>query len=134
MIVYHNMKITTRGIRRFLSKVDDISLVYDLFYLIRADMLALGYYRPTLLKTLDRFILKMEEVLNARQPFTKADLKINGHDLMALGISPSPILGKILDTLLQEVIENPELNTKLQLLKRAMELLVAEFSVGCGQF
>jgi len=123
MIVYHNMKITTKGMRRFLSKIDDLSLLYDLFYLIRADMLALGYYRPTLLKTLDKFILKMKEVLDAKQPFTKADLKINGHDLMGLGVPPAPILGKILDALLQEVIENPELNNREYLLKRATELL-----------
>ena len=50
-------------------------------------------------------------------------LAIGGHDLMELGMKPGPEMGRILNTLLEEVIENPELNTKEILLKRARKLL-----------
>jgi len=50
-------------------------------------------------------------------------LKINGTDLMNdLKLSPSPKIGTILDVLLAEVIEDPELNNKEFLSKRAVEL------------
>ena len=38
-------------------------------------------------------------------------------------LSPSPLMGKILNTLLDEVIENPSLNEREKLIARARELV-----------
>ena len=38
-------------------------------------------------------------------------------------LQPGPIIGTLLHTLFEEVLENPELNTKEQLLARAQQVL-----------
>ncbi len=42
--------------------------------------------------------------------------------MQELGIKPGPIIGKILNQLLELVLENPELNEKSVLLKEAEKL------------
>jgi len=50
-------------------------------------------------------------------------LKINGDDLIKkLKLTPGPKIGAILDVLLSEVIEEPKLNNRELLLKRAKVL------------
>ena len=45
------------------------------------------------------------------------DLAINGKDLIELGMKPGKELGEILQYLLEQVLEEPEWNTREQLLK-----------------
>lgn len=49
------------------------------------------------------------------------DLAISGSDLIAIGVKPGPVIGKILEELLEEVLDNPECNTREYLLKSAKE-------------
>jgi len=49
------------------------------------------------------------------------DLKINGKDLNSLGIKPGPVYKKILQSLLDLVIDDPSLNTKESLLNILQE-------------
>jgi hypothetical protein len=63
----------------------------------------------------------MKKVQN--DPVSVKMLKIDGNDLMRLlKIKPSPKIGIILDVLLSEVIEDPKLNNKRYLEKRAKAL------------
>ena len=55
-------------------------------------------------------------------PHRLSDLVIGGDDLIELGYEPGPALGRTLETLLHEVVEDPDLNTREQLLHRAQEL------------
>jgi tRNA nucleotidyltransferase (CCA-adding enzyme) len=55
-------------------------------------------------------------------PLTRADLAITGADLQALG-GTGPQVGQALATLLNEVLEEPSLNTRERLLARARSLL-----------
>ena len=50
------------------------------------------------------------------------DLAVGGDDLIAIGYEPGPAIGRTLRTLLDEVVREPELNTREQLLERAKEL------------
>jgi tRNA nucleotidyltransferase (CCA-adding enzyme) len=50
-------------------------------------------------------------------------LAIDGNDLIALGLKPGPRLGTILKELGELVLENPSLNEKETLLKKAQELM-----------
>jgi hypothetical protein len=43
-----------------------------------------------------------------RDPLELSDLAIDGDDLQAAGIPPGPIIGKILEALLEAVLEEPE--------------------------
>ncbi|MEO5575279.1 MAG: HD domain-containing protein [Gaiellaceae bacterium] len=56
------------------------------------------------------------------QPHRLADLTIDGSDLIAAGFGEGPELGRMLRTLLAEVVEEPERNDREFLLNRAREL------------
>jgi len=58
-----------------------------------------------------------------RDPISVKMLKINGDILIEeMGLEPGPKIGAIMDVLLSEVLDDPKLNTKKYLLKRAREL------------
>jgi tRNA nucleotidyltransferase (CCA-adding enzyme) len=57
-----------------------------------------------------------------RQPHRLRDLAVRGDDLIGLGFRPGPELGRTLRKLLEEVVREPELNTREELLRRAREL------------
>ena len=51
------------------------------------------------------------------------ELAITGSDLIADGIKPGKEIGRVLNALLERVIEEPELNTKEQLLALRKEII-----------
>jgi tRNA nucleotidyltransferase (CCA-adding enzyme) len=55
------------------------------------------------------------------KPHRVADLAVDGSDLIGVGFSEGPELGQALEALLDDVIEDPSLNTRDQLLERAEE-------------
>jgi putative nucleotidyltransferase with HDIG domain len=55
-------------------------------------------------------------------PHRIADLAVSGDDLIELGFAPGPALGDALQTLLDAVLDEPELNTRATLLARAKGL------------
>ena len=60
------------------------------------------------------------------EPLNLKDLKVNGTEVMAaLHLTPGPPVGKILNQLFEEVLEDPSLNEKEKLLRRAKELAAA---------
>ena len=52
------------------------------------------------------------------------DLAVDGADLLALGFHEGPELGRVLRSLLDDVIEEPALYTREALLERAREELL----------
>jgi tRNA nucleotidyltransferase (CCA-adding enzyme) len=56
-------------------------------------------------------------------PHRIGDLAVDGHDLIELGMRPGPRLGEVLRKLLHDVVEDPSLNTRKELLARASKLL-----------
>jgi tRNA nucleotidyltransferase (CCA-adding enzyme) len=55
-------------------------------------------------------------------PHRVRDLAVNGNDLLEAGFAPGPSLGRALRLLLEDVLRNPELNTREALLARAKGL------------
>ena len=55
-------------------------------------------------------------------PYRLRDLAVGGDDLIGIGYRPGPAIGQTLQTLLREVVDRPELNTREALLARAKEL------------
>jgi len=55
-------------------------------------------------------------------------LAINGRDLAAIGITPGPITGIILNELLETVLDDPAENTHEQLLNVARLIYSTRFS------
>jgi len=59
----------------------------------------------------------------SKDPISVKMLKINGNDVMnILGIQPGPKVGIILSALFSEVLDDPKLNEREYLEKRALEL------------
>ena len=59
-----------------------------------------------------KFHIGAQEMLNAGAPISLGSLSIRGDDLIEkLGIKPGPAIGKILEALLDRVIEDPSQNT-----------------------
>lgn len=107
-------KQTDSALRRFIRRVGKENLK-DMLDLRVGDRLG-GGARETSWR-LEQFKKRLVEV--QKQPFTVADLKIDGHDVMEiLGIGPGPMVGKVLNTLFTEVIEEPKKNDRDSLLER----------------
>jgi tRNA nucleotidyltransferase (CCA-adding enzyme) len=64
----------------------------------------------------------VEQIRERGDPLTRADLAVTGVDVQALGAS-GPEVGRVLSTLLEEVLEEPSRNLREQLLQRARKLL-----------
>lgn len=60
-------------------------------------------------------IRTIRSVLTAKPPLSTAQLAVNGADLQALGLTPGPVFGEILERLLEHVLLHPEANTRSRL-------------------
>jgi len=114
-----------RRARRFLRRNGD-ELAFDLIDHKRADLLGKrgSDGEPPPLDELERLAAFRKIVEQERSsPHRLRDLAIDGNDLIELGFKPAPRLGRILNDLLDEVVEEPALNTRDHLLARARERL-----------
>lgn len=103
---------TDSALRRFIRRVGKENL-FDMLALRIGDRLG-GGARETSWR-LELFKKRLEEV--QKQPFTVADLKIDGHDVMKeFGINPGPMVGKILSQIFAEVEAGTLLNEREALL------------------
>jgi tRNA nucleotidyltransferase (CCA-adding enzyme) len=119
MFYYNVGEVTESSVRRLIRKVGKENL-HDLIDLRVADRLGSGVPKAVPYK-LRHLQYVMEKVQN--DPVSVKMLRINGTDLMELlKIEPSPKIGAILDVLLSDVIEDPQLNTKEYLEKKSREL------------
>lgn len=103
------------SIRRFMKKVG-LENINDILDLREADRLGSGARKTSW--RLEEMKQRMIDQLH--QPFSVGDLEIDGDDLMnELDLKPGKIIGEILNDLFEKVMDNPELNTKDQLIKIA---------------
>jgi tRNA nucleotidyltransferase (CCA-adding enzyme) len=56
-------------------------------------------------------------------PIERADLAVDGNDVLSLGMPRGPLVGLLLEELHALVLEDPELNTRDELLEKARELI-----------
>lgn len=112
-------------VRRWIRKVG-VERLEDLYALREADVLGKGPGKsdPDELERTQALRVHVERVLAEGAALTVRDLTIGGRDLMTeLGLAPGRILGEILEALLEQVIEHPELNERATLLARAREFV-----------
>ena len=62
--------------------------------------------------------MAVADVRTSEAPLTVSDLAIDGNDLLGVGIEAGPDLGSLLGSLLDQVMVDPQLNTREQLLNR----------------
>jgi putative nucleotidyltransferase with HDIG domain len=109
--------VTDKGVRRLIRKMGE-ELVFSLLDLRRADVVAQGKGGNT--KDVDELEEKIRLELERKPPFGLKDLEVNGNDIMdKFKLPPSPLIGQILNHLLEMVLDDPDLNKKEILLKEA---------------
>ena len=119
MFVYDPEMVTEKGVRRLIKRVGEEN-VDALIKVREADRIGSGVPKaqPYRLRHLQAMIEKAKE-----EPVSVKQLKVDGNLLIKeLGMEPGPRMGKILAVLLEEVIDNPKINTKKYLLERVGEL------------
>jgi tRNA nucleotidyltransferase (CCA-adding enzyme) len=113
-----------RRARRFLRRNGD-ELAFDLIDHKHADLLGKRGTggEPPPQDEIDA-LLRFREVVQQElsSPHRLRDLAVDGNDLIQAGFKPGPQLGRILDELLDAVVDEPARNTREELLARAKEL------------
>lgn len=112
-----------KSFRRFLGKLGREN--FDEYIDIRkGDMAGQSDYKlsekqESLQQMVDMFAVVQEE----KQCINMKELAIGGKDLIAMGLKPGPKMGEILNTLLEKVYDEPDLNDKETLLSMAREMM-----------
>ncbi|MBI3341499.1 CCA tRNA nucleotidyltransferase [Candidatus Curtissbacteria bacterium] len=110
---------TDSAIRRFIKHVG-LECVEDMMDLRVGDRLGGGLQQPESWR-LKLFRQRIKEVL--KKPFTVADLKVNGNDVMKiLEIKPGPKIGDVLNKLFEEVTGDSKLNNREHLIAQLEKL------------
>jgi tRNA nucleotidyltransferase (CCA-adding enzyme) len=114
-VKFHN-NATPLAARKFFSFIKNQTAKYPIlggYDKCLAEFLALA-------KALGTPALQELSGLMHEKPLTMKDLDVSGNDLMTtLNMKPGPKLKKVLDSLYEEVLSNPELNEKSKLLELA---------------
>ena len=111
------------AVRRWIRRVSP-ELVDDLYLLSEADVQAKGKDASEDLHHIIQLKAHVAKVIAQGAAFAIQDLAIDGKVLMTdLAVKPGPEIGRVLRALLEEVVEDPTLNTKDALLQRARALL-----------
>lgn len=112
-------KITLSAVRRMIANVGKEN-IWDLMNLRICDRIGTGRPKESPYR-LRKYKSMIEEALT--DPISVGMIKIDGNRIIKItNTAPSPKIGYILHSLLDEVLENPKLNTEEYLAERAIEL------------
>ena len=126
LVLHHDDRpaTTSSSVRRAANRIGaDLFPLY--LNVCRADILAqTKETQEPKLQNLSEIESIYEQILEKQQCFTLKQLAVTGRDLIAEGIPAGPRLGEILEKLLEEVLEEPQRNTKEFLLEEARRIQV----------
>jgi len=109
------------AVRRLIARVG-LESIDSLLTLQRADMSSMWKSEEDY-KLLDELNVRVKKLTEQNSAFTVKSLNINGNDLFReAGIPRGPVMGNILDDLLEMVLENPDFNNRDVLLGKALDL------------
>jgi putative nucleotidyltransferase with HDIG domain len=115
------------AVRRFIRKISalGVGMLDELLALREADNIGSGL--PAGAGRLDELRARVAAELTADAVLDRSGLAIDGADLMSeLGLDEGPLLGRILDELLERVIAEPALNDRPTLLMLAQAMLTED--------
>lgn len=120
MVRFHDARIMAgeKYMRRAVARIgeDYFPMIFDIW---EGDVLAQSLYkREEKLARVRRNREDYEAVMQKRQCISKAMLAVKGADLIAAGMKPGKEIGEVLDRMLEDVLEQPEHNTKEYLLDK----------------
>ena len=124
LVKYHDTHpvLQPKSVRRLVYRVGEENMP-DLLEVQRADILAQSDYKlDGKLNALETLGELFQEIQRNEECLSLKDLKISGKDLIADGMAPGPALGKVLQALLDDVLEEPQHNTREYLLEASRRL------------
>lgn len=125
LVKYHDLPLSSdpKWIRRWLNKLGQETLS-ALPEVQRADTMAQApQFRAQRIAENEVFSDALQQVLEEGQCFTRKQLAVDGHTLMAcLGLPPGKKIGALLDKLLQSVLDGKLQNTREALLEAAHQI------------
>jgi len=125
--MYHYTREYSDGaVRRFIRKagitnkyVDNLA-EFPLFKLRAAERLGNGFKTQAITAKQKDFERRIQKVFEEDSALEVKDLVVNGNDLMsAFGLEQSPKIGEIQKYLLEKVLDNKELNNRIDLIRLA---------------
>ena len=120
LIRHHDERIVpgVKYMRRAVARIGEDAFP-DLFEVQEADIFAQSQYKKeSKLSALEANRRDYEEMRALNQCVSKAMLAVSGKDLIDCGMKPGKEIGRVLDAMLQDVIEEPDHNEKEYLLKK----------------
>ena len=124
-LFHYSDEWTDAAVRRWIRRVGK-DRIEDLYTLNEADVRAKGRDFTPDLAALAGLKAHVARILAAGAALSTRDLRVNGRDLIQeLSLKPGPILGEILDALLEVVTNDPAANEKEALLAAARQLVAA---------
>ena len=126
VVLYHDQEIglTDSGVRRAVNRIgeDIFPILFDVRY---ADIQAQSdYKREEKLQKLAYIKEIYDGILSRQECLSLKDLAITGRDLIAIGMPAGKEIGVLLKELLDIVLEEPERNTREELLSISKERIV----------
>jgi poly(A) polymerase/tRNA nucleotidyltransferase (CCA-adding enzyme) len=116
---------TDGAVRRFMRNAG-VEKIPQLFALRLADHKSNGLKQGSP-KAIYRLQKRVEDIIAAENAISLKDLKINGNDLMQeFSLKPGPVIGQILNYLLEIILDYPEKNQRSILLQEAQAFLEAK--------
>ena len=110
-------EVTDKGLRRLIRRIGE-NLIFDLLELRRADVTAQGMGNQT--PEIDDLELRIKAELDKKVPLGVSQLDIDGEIVMReFDLSQSPLVGEVLNYLLELVLDDPEKNKQDILIEQA---------------
>ena len=119
LVKFHDYRIedSDRAFRRAVSKIG-ADLMDMLFLVEYADVLSQSdKMLEEKLSKINSGVERFEYITQNAQPLSIKELALTGSDLIAAGVKPGPNMGEILKKMLDKVLDEPEANTKENLLE-----------------
>ncbi len=124
LVALHDVQLADgKSIKKLMAKYPD-DLLQRLFYVKRADISAQSeYMRAARLEQLAEARDCYRKITAERPCLTLRELKVNGHDIIRLGVEPGAKIGFVLNKLLDSVVNGELENDRAVLLEKAERLL-----------
>jgi len=120
-LVKHHLRLSTppnslAGLRRLIKELG-VDNIREFLALRAADIVDAKNHTVLIAEWMDT-LSRIDQIGDAGDPLEIRDLEVNGSDIIEhLDVEPGPIVGKILNILMEAVLEDPSLNTREALLE-----------------
>ena len=105
----HHANFKEKGLKRLIRRVGE-GEIFNLFALQKADIKCSN--KNATIKHIIEREKKVNSILENKEAYEVNQMNINGRDLIDLGFKEGKVIGEILEYLLEQIMEKPELNNK----------------------